>query len=107
MEGGKMFKLEDFDELDQEAFKSMSQDGAVLIYKCGNSIVISTDIKSDDPMLRSTENGPVLSQEGLNQLDGMEYILIPENTPFISDEKEILRMSDNYIRKVKEKQQNA
>jgi hypothetical protein len=102
-----MFKIEDFDELDQEAFKSLSQEGAVLIYKLDGSTVIEYGIKNDNPMFKSTENGTVLSEEGLNQLDGMEYIFIPENTPFVSDEKEILRMSNERLQRVKEEKQNA
>jgi hypothetical protein len=76
-----MFKLEDMDEFSYNMTKAYSKEGSVIVYRLetGNFAIIS-DIKKDSPSVMSTESGLVLSQEGLADWEGADYLFIPEGS---------------------------
>jgi hypothetical protein len=79
--GGKMLKPEDVDEMSYLLAKEMSKEGSVLIVKLEDGTnVISYGLTKDDTDVRSTENGLVISQEAIDNLDGLEYLFIPEGS---------------------------
>lgn len=76
-----MFKLEDMDEFTSSMVKDLSKEGSVIVNRLkGGGFAIIPGIKKDSPSVISTENGPVLSKEGLADWDGADYLFIPEKS---------------------------
>jgi hypothetical protein len=77
-----MLKPEDFDKTTYEFFKDLSREGSVIVTRLEKSgcDVVVYGIKNDSPSIRSTENGPVLSEEKLGELEGREHLFIPEGS---------------------------
>jgi hypothetical protein len=76
-----MLKPEDLDKFSYDLAKDMSKEGSVLIAKLESGThVITYGLTKDDPDIRSTESGPVLSQEGIKSLGSLDYLFIPEGS---------------------------
>jgi hypothetical protein len=77
-----VLKPEDFEEIDYEFYRALSKEGSVLVTLLpSGSKVITVGIKRDSSSVRSTESGEiVLSEEGLKEREGTDYLFIPEGS---------------------------
>jgi hypothetical protein len=76
-----MFKFEDLDEFTSNMVKGLSQEGSVIVNRLkSGGFAIIPGIKKDSPSVMSTESGLVLSQEGLADWEGADYLFIPEGS---------------------------
>jgi hypothetical protein len=70
-----MLKLEDLDEFNRDYATYLSRKGSVIVVRVESGTVIINDgIEKDSPSVRSTENGLVLSQEGIDGWDRLVFI---------------------------------
>jgi hypothetical protein len=76
-----MFKLEDMDEFNYSLVKDLSKESSVIVNRLKDGgVIIIPGIKKDSPSVMSTESGLVLSQEGLAEWEGADYLFIPEGS---------------------------
>jgi hypothetical protein len=82
LEDGKMLKPEDFKEIDYEFYRALSKLGSVLVIRLpSGSNVIVTEISRNSSTVRVTETGEIiLSEEGLKECEGTDYLFIPEGS---------------------------
>jgi hypothetical protein len=76
-----MLKPEDFDKFSYDLAKDMSKEGSVIITKLKSGThIITHGLTNNDSDVRSTENGPVISDEAVDKLNGLDYLFIPEKS---------------------------
>jgi spermidine/putrescine-binding protein len=80
-EAGKMLRPEDIDKMDYDLAKAFSKESSVVILKLESGTIATVcGYDEDDGSVQSTENGPVLSQKGIDSLGGAEYLFIPKGS---------------------------